>query len=64
MNSTCSRIKIEIGKEYCGFDQDTGTRNVGSEGCQVQKDLYLCFLDCTMAFDKIQHEELFEILEH
>ena len=28
----------------------------------MQKDLHLCFIDYTKAFDKVQHEELLEIL--
>ena len=29
----------------------------------MQKDLYVCFVDYTKAFDKVQHEELFHLLE-
>ena len=34
-----------------------------SEGAiEMQKDLYLCFIDYTKAFDKVQHEELLGML--
>ena len=29
----------------------------------MQKDIYLCFIVCSKAFDKVKHEELFQILE-
>ena len=30
----------------------------------MKKDLYLCFIDYSKAFDKVRHEKLFNILEH
>ena len=30
----------------------------------MQKELYLCFIDYSKAFDKVRHEKLFNILEH
>ena len=30
---------------------------------KAQKDLYICFVDYKKAFDKVQHHDLFEILE-
>ena len=29
---------------------------------EVQKDLYICFIDYSKAFDKVKHEKLFEML--
>ena len=29
----------------------------------MQKDLYICFIDYTKAFDKVKHEELLKLLE-
>ena len=64
-----SRIKPEIGKEQFGFVQDAGTRNaifilrmLSERAIEMQKDLYVCFIDYTKAFDKVQHEELFKLL--
>ena len=31
---------------------------------EMQKDLYLCFIDYSKAFDKVRHEKLFNILKH
>ena len=30
---------------------------------EVQKDLYLCFIDYSKAFDKVKHSDLFDILQ-
>ena len=30
---------------------------------EVQKDLFICFIDYSKAFDKVRHDELFKILE-
>ena len=30
---------------------------------EVQKDIYICFIDYSKAFDKVRHNELFRILE-
>ena len=30
---------------------------------EVQKDLYLCFIDYSKAFDKVRHSDLFDILQ-
>ena len=51
------------------FVPDKGTRNaiftlsMLMERCiEVQKDLYICFIDYSKAFDKVKHEKLFEML--
>ena len=51
-------IRPEIGKEQYGFMKDTGTRNaiftlrmICERSIEMQKDLYLCFIDYTKAFD-------------
>ena len=69
MNRARSRIRLEIGKEQCGFVQDAGTRNaifmirmLSERAIEMQKDLHLCFIDYTKAFDKVQHEELLGML--
>ena len=66
-----NKIKREIADEQCGFVEDSGTSNaiyilrtLTERSIEVQKDLYLCFIDYTKAFDKVNHEELIHILEH
>ena len=62
-------LRPEISPMQFGFVQDKGTRNaiftmsMLIERCiEVQKDLYLCFIDYSKAFDKVQHDELFRLL--
>ena len=61
----------EISQLRFGFVPDKSTRNaiftlsMLAERCiEMQKDLYLCFIDYSKAFDKGRHEKLFNILEH
>jgi len=63
------KIRREIGKEQCGFMEDTGTRNaifmirmLAERAIEMQGDLYLCFIDYTKAFDRVQHEKLLQDL--
>ena len=63
-------LRPEISKTQFGFVPDKGTRNAIftlttlMERCiETQKDLYLCFIDYSKAFDKVRHDELFKILE-
>jgi len=60
----------EIGKEQFGFRENSGTTNaiftlkmLCERSIEMQQDLYLCFIDYTKAFDKVQHEKLIEILQ-
>ena len=62
-------LRPEISRTQFGFVPDKGTRNaiftmsMLMERCiQVQTDLYICFIDYSKAFDKVRHEELFNIL--
>ena len=62
-------LRPEISHSQFGFMPDKGTRNaiftltMLMERCiEVQKDLHLCFIDYSKAFDKVRHEELFEML--
>ena len=62
-------ITPEIGREQFGFVEDVGTRNVSfvlrmitERATEFQKDVCLCFIDYTKAFDKVRHNELFEDL--
>ncbi|GFR76701.1 RNA-directed DNA polymerase from mobile element jockey-like [Elysia marginata] len=65
-----SKIKPEISETQFGFVANKGTTNaiftmmMLMERCiETQKDLYLCFIDYSKAFDKVRHEELFHILD-
>ena len=68
-------IRPEIGKEQYGFMKDTGTRNaiftlrmICERSIEMQKDLYLCFIDYTIdytkAFDRENHEQLLDMLQN
>ena len=53
-----------------GFMPDKGTRNaiftlrMITEICvEMQKDVYICFIYYAKAFDKVQHETLYEVLQ-
>ena len=65
-----SKTRPEIGKEQYGFVEDAGTRNailmgriLSKRAIKMQRDLYLCFIDYTKAFEKVQHEELLKALQ-
>ncbi|GFO09658.1 endonuclease-reverse transcriptase, partial [Plakobranchus ocellatus] len=65
-----NKIKPEIAEEQCGFVEDKGTSNAiyilrTSIECalEVQKDLYLCFIDYTKAFDRVRHDEILKQLK-
>ncbi|GFN99336.1 multidrug resistance-associated protein 1 [Plakobranchus ocellatus] len=60
-----NKIKPEIAEEQCGFVEDKGTSNaiyilrtLIERALEVQKDVYLCFIDYTKAFDRVQHDEI------
>ena len=64
-------LRPEISQLQFGFVPDKSTRNaiftlsMLAERCiEMQKDLYLCYIDYSKAFDKVRHEKLFNILEH
>ena len=38
-------------------------RTLKERAIEIQKDLYLCFIDYTKAFDKLRHEEIMSILD-
>ena len=63
-------LRVLISRTQFGFvpDKDTGnaifTFSMLMERCiEVQKDLFICFIDYSKAFDKVRHDELFKILE-
>ncbi|GFO04381.1 endonuclease-reverse transcriptase [Plakobranchus ocellatus] len=63
-------IRPEISPKQFGFMPDKGTRNaiftlsmLMKRCIEMQKDIHLCFIDYSKAFDKVRHVELFRILE-
>ena len=63
------QINSEISETQFGFVTDRGTRNaifslnmLMERSVEVQKDLYLCLIDYSKAFDKVRHNDLFDIL--
>ena len=65
-----SRIQPEIGREQFGFVEDAATRDaifvlrvITERAVEMQKDIYMCFIDYANAFDKVRHQELFEDLD-
>src|SRR5207244_2897663 len=65
-----NKIRTEINKSQCGFMNDTGTRNaifilknICERSIEVNKDLYLCFIDFTKAFDRVRHTKLLNMLQ-
>ena len=70
MRRTRKKIKMEISEEQYGFMEGKGTNNaiyilrtLIERSIEKQKDIYLCFIDYTKAFDKVKHDELIKMLE-
>ena len=55
--------KGAISEEQFGFAEDKGTRNaifmlrmIGERYVEMQRDVYICYIDYVKAFDKVQHK--------
>ena len=64
-----SKIRPEISEKQLGVVTGRGTRNATftlnmllERSIEVKKDIYLCFIDYSKAFDKVRHDDLFAIL--
>ena len=64
------KIRKEIAEEQYGFMEGKGTRNaifilrmLSERSIEMQKDIYLCFIDYEKAFDRVKHEDLIAILK-
>ena len=62
-------MKIELNASQFGFRSDCGTRNAvfvvksfGQRSIEMQKDIFICFVDYTQAFDRIEHNEMMHFL--
>ena len=70
MNRIRERTLSEISEVLYGFMPDRGTRNaifvlrrLVEIMIEKQKDVYVCFIDCSKAFDTVKHEPLIELLQ-
>ena len=69
LNRIKSRINIEVGEEQFGFRAGSGIREgifslniLAQKHLEVNKELYICFIDYAKAFDRVKHSELIECL--
>ena len=63
-------VNGEIPEVEAGFRKGRGTRDqianfhwIMEKAREYQKNIYLCFIDCTKAFDCVVHNKLWEILK-
>ena len=64
-----NKINPEIAEEQCGFVEGKGTTNaifilrtLIERALEIQKDVYLCFIDYTKAFNRVRHNEIIKEL--
>ena len=60
----------ELPDVQAGFRKDRGTRDqianirwIIEKAREFQKNIYLCFIDCAKAFDCVDHNKLWKILQ-
>ena len=65
-----NKVYTEIADNQCGFIESKGTANaiyilrqIIESTLEVNKDLYVCFIDYTKAFERVRHEEIIAILQ-
>ena len=70
LNRIKAHINIEVGEEQFGFRAGSGTREgifclnvLAQKHLEVNKDMYICFIDYAKAFDRVKHSELIESLK-
>ena len=63
-------VNCELPDVQAGFRKGRGTRDQIANICWIiekaresQKNIYLCFTDCTKAFDSVDHNKLWKILK-
>ena len=65
-----NRLITQIGNEQFGFRPNNGTRDaifcysmLAQKELEVQRDIYVCFIDYAKAFDRVKHTEVIAALE-
>ena len=63
-----NKIRPEIAEEQCRFVEGKGTSNaifmlrtIIERTLEIQKEVYLCFIDYTKAFDRVQQMEIIKL---
>ena len=69
LNRVRNKIEYEIAEEQYGFMKGKGTCNaifvirmLGERTIEMQKDLFMCFIDYRKAFDTVRHADLLAML--
>ena len=64
------KIETELNVSQFGFRSDCGTRNavfvlktMGQRSIEMKTNIYMCFLDYTKAFDRIEHNKMLHFLD-
>ena len=70
MNRIRNKINFEISEEQYGFRKGKGTTNaifnmrmISERAVEMQKVVYLCFIDYEKAFDTVRHAYMLEMLK-
>ena len=65
-----NKIKREISEEQFGFQEGQGTinaiftvRNLVERCLEKRKDIHICFIDYSKAFDRVQHSKIMDTLQ-
>lgn len=65
-----NKINQEVSRLQSGFRSGTGTREgifnlrtICERSLEVQKDVYICFIDYKKAFDRVNHSKMIECLQ-
>ena len=63
-------VNHELADVQAGFRKGRGTRDqiasihwIIEKAREIQKNIYLCFIDCAKAFDSVDHKKLWKILQ-
>ena len=69
LNRVRNKVRPEVSEEQYGFVKGKGTTNaifllrmICERAIEMQRDVFLCFIDYQKAFDTVRHEELMRML--